>query len=248
MEHRKALHRNMAQSLIEHGRVTTTLAKAKDIQPYVEKLITLAVRARKTRSSDPAASLRARRRIDKMLGDRAIIPADHVDSYESMSDAARLRTMRMPSGRRHRTGEPRGRLNFTAESVTHRLIEKIATNFEDREGGYTRLIRLGTVRKGDNAPQAMVQLIGDEDIPTSLTKPPRSARRRRADARYAAAIRASKEFGGSSSEASKPDVEESEATDVGTEVAPEAAAEDSGGDDASEGDAGEGGDEETKDE
>lgn len=41
-QHRKAMLRNMAQSLIEHGRITTTLPKAKALRPYVEKLITLA--------------------------------------------------------------------------------------------------------------------------------------------------------------------------------------------------------------
>lgn len=40
--HRKMLLRNLATALLEHGRITTTLAKAKEIQPYTEKLITLA--------------------------------------------------------------------------------------------------------------------------------------------------------------------------------------------------------------
>src|SRR5262245_18431880 len=40
--HRKMMLRNHATSLLEHGRITTTVAKAKDLQPYVEKLITLA--------------------------------------------------------------------------------------------------------------------------------------------------------------------------------------------------------------
>lgn len=41
-EHRQMLLRNLATSLLEHGKITTTLAKAKELQPYVEKLITLA--------------------------------------------------------------------------------------------------------------------------------------------------------------------------------------------------------------
>ena len=41
-EHRRMLLRNLATALLEHGKITTTLPKAKEVQPYVEKLITLA--------------------------------------------------------------------------------------------------------------------------------------------------------------------------------------------------------------
>ena len=196
-EHRKALHRNMAQSLIEHGRGTTTLAKAKNIRPFFERLGTLAVKARtRDAAGDTAGGLRARRAIHKLLGDRGMIPTEHLSTYEGMSDAARAKTMRMASGRRHRTGEPKGRLVFTAESITHRLLETVAPRYEDRPGGYTRLIRLSDRRLGDNSPLAMVQLVGDEEAPTSLTKPQKSARQRRADARYAMAVRLAKTWSG----------------------------------------------------
>jgi len=196
-EHRRALLRNMAQNLIEHGRITTTLPKAKTLRPYFERLVTLAVRSRKlAAASDNAGALRARRQIHSLLGDRSIVPKDHKDEYASMSDAHRAKRMRMVSGRRYRTGEPKGRLGFTGESVTHRLIETVASRFEDRAGGYTRLVRLGGRRLGDHSPMAMLQLVGDEEPPVSLTKPGKSARKRRADARYAAAIKAAKAWGG----------------------------------------------------
>ena len=179
------MRRNLAQSLIEHGRITTTLAKARDIRPFFERLVTLAVKTRKlAAANDQAGALRARRAIHKLLGDRGMIPSEHRKTYESMSNTARAKTMRMFSGRRHRTGEPRGRLAFTAESVTHRLIETVAPRHEDRPGGR---------RLGDASLLATIQLVGDEEAPTSITKPKRSARKRRADARYAAAIRATKD-------------------------------------------------------
>jgi large subunit ribosomal protein L17 len=194
-EHRKALLRNMAQNLVEHGRITTTLPKAKALRPYFERLVTLAVKTRKLADADDkAGSLRARRRIHQLLGDRGLIPAEHRSDYDGMSDARRAKTMRMPSGRRHRTGDPKGRLVFTAESVTRRLIEKVAPRFEDRPGGYTRLIRLANRRLGDAAPLAVLQLLGDEEAPLSVTKPGKLARHRRADARYAMAIKAAKEW------------------------------------------------------
>lgn len=192
-EHRRALLRNMAQNLIEHGHITTTLPKAKTLRPFFERLITLAVRSRKLAAvKDGAGSLRARRRLHRVLGDRSIVPKEHHDAYASMSDAHRAKRMRMVSGRRYRTGEPKGRLAFTAESVTHRLIETLAPRFEDRPGGYTRLVRLADRRLGDHSPMAMLQLVGEEEPPVSLTKPGKSARKRRADARYAMAGKAAK--------------------------------------------------------
>ena len=187
------MNRNLAQSLIEHGRIKTTLPKAKNIRPFVEKLVTLALKARRrAAAADRVGSLRARRRIQRLLGERSIIAAAHRDEYWGLSDAKRDKVMRMPGGRRHRAGEPKGKLAFTAESVVHRLIENVAARYEDRPGGYTRVIRLAERRVGDNAPLAIVQLVGDEEVPTSLTKPARSARKRRADSRYRLAIKLSK--------------------------------------------------------
>jgi len=192
-EHRLALRRNMAQSLFQHGQLTTTLPKARNLRPFAEKLVTLAVRARKAREArNPTAELAARRSMNKVLGDRVIVPAEHQATYDSMSDAAREKSLRMASGRRYRTGELKGRLAFTADSVMHILIEKIAPRYVDRPGGYTRIIRLAKRRIGDASWLAMVQLVGDESAPGTLTKPEKSARRRRADARYALAVKMTK--------------------------------------------------------
>ncbi len=194
-EHRWALRRNMAQSFFEHGKLVTTLPKAKNIQPFIEHLISLAVRSRTCATKDDAAgSLGARRLIEKLMGNRFFIPANHRAAYDQMSDAARAKTLRMVSGRRYRTGEPRGRLDFTGESIVHRLIHSVAKGFEDRPGGYTRLIRLSDTRLGDSAPLAMIRLLGEEAAPMSLTKPKKSARQRRTDSRYALAVKMTKSW------------------------------------------------------
>ncbi len=183
--HRKAMQRNLVQSLFEHGEVRTTLPKAKDLRPFAERLITLAKRAR-------GGNLNARRRIHSLMADRSLIPADHRETYEGLPDAKRRQVLTARSGRRHRAGVAKGRLEFTAESVTHRLIETIAPRFEDRPGGYTRIVRIADRRIGDQSQLAVVQLVGEEESPGSVPRPRKSARRVRTDARYAAAIKASK--------------------------------------------------------
>ncbi len=64
--HRKAMRRNLAASLIEHGAVRTTPAKAKEVRPFVERLITIA----------RTGTLHARRRVITLLGDRAMTDAE----------------------------------------------------------------------------------------------------------------------------------------------------------------------------
>ena len=65
-EHRKSLRRSLAQSLFEHGRIRTTLPKAKEVRSYVEKLITLA----------RTGTLTARRRVIASLTDRRLVDED----------------------------------------------------------------------------------------------------------------------------------------------------------------------------
>jgi large subunit ribosomal protein L17 len=181
-----ALRRNMAQSLFEHGQIRTTLPKAKDLRPFVERLITLARTARQ-------GSLAARQRLTALLGDRAIIPADHRETYEDMSDARRAKVMRSRSGRRYRHGQAKAGQSFTAMSVVHHLINNVAPRFDDRAGGYTRVIRLGTSAKGDNSPLAVLQLVGEEESPGTVTRPEKTARKRRTERRYAFAAKAVKQ-------------------------------------------------------
>ena len=65
-EHRKALRRNMAQSLFEHGKIRTTYPKAKEVRAFVEKLITLA----------RVKTLNNRRRVIAMMQDRRLVDED----------------------------------------------------------------------------------------------------------------------------------------------------------------------------
>ncbi len=101
--HERHMLANLAQALFEHGRITTTEAKAKRLRPYAEHLITFAKRG----------DLHARRQVLKRLNDK---------------------------------------------SVVHVLFDEIGPRYENRPGGYTRIVKLGP-RKGDNAPMALIELV-----------------------------------------------------------------------------------------
>jgi large subunit ribosomal protein L17 len=131
--HRRAMWRNMAVSLITHGQITTTVPKAKSVQAYIEKLITLA------RKGD----LASRRRVIQQIGDPYLITHDDDENIE-----------------RNRYGEIVG-----GPRVVRHLFEVIGPRYRDRDGGYTRVVRLGRNRLGDGGDLCVLQLVGDEEGP-----------------------------------------------------------------------------------
>jgi large subunit ribosomal protein L17 len=102
--HRQALMRNLTRALIEHGRIITTVAKAKEARRFVEKLITLAKKG----------TLHARRLALARLHDR--------------------------------------------ETVA-KLFSEIGPRFQDRPGGYTRVIKRHERRLGDGGRTAFLELL-----------------------------------------------------------------------------------------
>jgi large subunit ribosomal protein L17 len=174
--HRTAMFRNAAQSLFQHGQIITTLEKAKDVRRFAEKLITIAKKAH-------GGSLAARQQIISILNDRSVIPADHQEEYDAMTDGQRKKVLRAPTGRRWRLGGPKLGMEFTAQSIVHKLISEVAAQFETRSGGYTRIIRLGRPRIGDNADRAILQLVGQEQAPGAVAKRGPNARKTKSDNR-----------------------------------------------------------------
>jgi large subunit ribosomal protein L17 len=123
--HQRHMMANLATALFEHGRITTTEARARRLRPVAERLITFAKRG----------DLHARRRVMTTVTDR---------------------------------------------DVVHTLFSEIGPRFESREGGYTRITKIGP-RKGDNAPMAVIELMPEET----------EARQRRRRARRSQAARPS---------------------------------------------------------
>lgn len=179
--HRLAMRRNMAQSLIQHGQVQTTLPKARETRRFVEKLITIARKG----------TIESRRRVEAMLQDRAMLDAEQQEKYDQMTDAQRHKVLYARSGRRHRNGlVPAGynkkKIPFVATSVLHKLMTEVAPAYKDRPGGYTRIIRLSKRRIGDAGELAILQLVDpDEAPPTGGKKKSVGLRRERVNARLA---------------------------------------------------------------
>lgn len=101
--HRKALFANLTIELIEHGRIKTTVTKAKEMRPVAERMITLAKRN----------DLHARRQAKAFLRSRTAV---------------------------------------------HALFADVAPRFAGRDGGYTRIVKLGP-RQGDGAEMAYIELV-----------------------------------------------------------------------------------------
>ena len=104
--HRRALLRNLVTDFLDHGRLMTTLPKAKEVRPLAEKMITLGKRD----------NLHSRRQVQAYV----------------------LR-----------------------EAIAKKVFDTIAPRFADRNGGYSRIIKLGN-RKGDGADLAIIELLGSE--------------------------------------------------------------------------------------
>ena len=104
--HRKAMLRNMTASILEHGRIQTTLAKAKEVRKMVDHVITLAKRE----------DLHARRQVLRLIPNKTTVS---------------------------------------------KLFTDIAPQYQDRNGGFTRIYRLGQ-RRGDAAEMAVIELVGFE--------------------------------------------------------------------------------------
>jgi large subunit ribosomal protein L17 len=117
--HRKALYANLASALIEHGRIKTTAAKAKEVKPIAEQMITLGRRG----------GVHARRQA-----------------------LAYLRS----------------------QDVVHKLFSDVGPRFVDRNGGYSRIVRIGP-RQGDAAEMVYLELV--DYMPEATFEPRQRARR-----------------------------------------------------------------------
>ena len=143
-EHRISLLRNLATSLInsDSGHIVTTVPKAKELRPFVEKVITLA------------------RRAENLTGDEAKAQAVHLRRQAARFFHAGNSTFKKEQSRfRGKKGEAKEPIERTAGvKAVQRLFSELGERYKDRNGGYTRIIKLGR-RQGDNAEMAVIELV-----------------------------------------------------------------------------------------
>ncbi len=182
--HRTATLRNLAVSLFEHGQITTTIPRAKAVQPFVEKIITQAKKG----------GLNARRLIVAKLGwnrpgfEWLYLPKGATEqekqAVQNLADRA-SKFFDIPKSsevERNRYGELRA-----APKVVKHIFENVVPRFRDRAGGYTRIVKLGRHRIGDGGELCVIQFVGAEEGPEIGGNP--STRRRIADRRTAFAAK-----------------------------------------------------------
>ena len=132
--------RNLATSLINSRdeRIVTTLPKAKELRPFVEKAITLSRRAK------------------SLEGDGAEVKAVHLRRQAAGYFHAGNMEQASLTGKRGQVRPPR----TAGVSALKRLFNELGERYKDRPGGYTRILKLGQ-REGDNAELAIIELVGN---------------------------------------------------------------------------------------
>jgi len=137
-EHRNSMLRNLATSLINsrEERIVTTLPKAKELRPFVERAITLSRRARSL--SDNGSDLQAL----------------HLRRQAAGFFHAGNTTVKEVTGKR---GQPRPE-RTAGVAALRRLFTELGDRYKDRPGGYTRIFKLGH-RDGDAAELAIIELV-----------------------------------------------------------------------------------------
>jgi large subunit ribosomal protein L17 len=143
--HRLALFRNLSRALITHETIRTTLPKAKELRPFIEKLITLAKNAaiatkEAEAATDPAVkkahamrALHLRRQAMAKLG-----PMHGTTIYDKKGDSIDDKTQ---------------------DTVLKKLFNVLGARFIERPGGYTRVLKLHERRLGDAGHQAIIELM-----------------------------------------------------------------------------------------
>jgi large subunit ribosomal protein L17 len=161
--HRKALYRNLITELFRHERIQTTDAKARAIRGHAEKLITLSRRGQteaileraRARDQRGLETLVQKKRAEKLLALVEAAEDPNLPEQERESKNAELEATVLGMGV-HVRRQAAARLNDP--EVVRKLFDELGPRYQERPGGYTRILKLG-MRKGDSAQMALIELV-----------------------------------------------------------------------------------------
>ena len=165
---RKALLRNQVTALIAHGKIRTTEARAKEIRKIVEGMIATAVKEKDNFEEVTVKAKGARKdkdgkRVKEVVDGKKVTVYDEVEKKIKKDLPSRLHARRQMLKVLYPVKEvpaaQAGRKKNTKEvDLIAKLFDEIAPKYEGRNGGYTRIVKIGQ-RKGDAAMEVLIELV-----------------------------------------------------------------------------------------
>ncbi len=167
-DQRKALIRNQVTALLYHGKIVTTEAKAKEIRRVADGLIALAVKEKDNFETVTVTAKVARKdkdgkRVKEVVDGKKQTVYDNVEKTIKKDNPSRVHARRQMLKVLYPVkevpAEAAGRKRNTKEvSVADKLFDEIAPKYANRNGGYTRIVKIGQ-RKGDAAMEVLLELV-----------------------------------------------------------------------------------------
>ena len=165
---RKALLRNQVTQLLYNGKIKTTEARAKEIRKIAESLITMAVKEKDNFEEVTVKAKVARKdkdgkRVKEVVDGKKVTVYDEVEKTIKKDMPSRLHARRQMLKVLYTVKEvpteAAGKKKATKEvDLTQKLFDEIAPKYADRNGGYTRIVKIGQ-RKGDAAMEVLLELV-----------------------------------------------------------------------------------------
>ena len=160
---RQAMLRALATNVINHGKIFTTEARAKEVRKKVEKLIALAVKEKDNFEEVTVMAKVARKdadgkRVKEVVDGKKVTVYDTVDKKIKKDSPSRLHARRQMLKVLYPVSEVVSQKKRKSLNVPNYIFEEVAPKYANRNGGYTRIVKIGQ-RKGDGALEVLLELV-----------------------------------------------------------------------------------------